>query len=411
MKATTAQTGLVAVGTRALILVFSLFTASHVVAQWTFVRLTNDQVDDTSPSADGIFVAWSRFDGNDYEIMYWDGTTVRQLTDNSFDDVTPSVSQGKIAWCQLLPTGIVGQSKGQVFFWDGIQTTNITDGTFDPSNSLNDVNPKLVNGQIVWLSTISASDQNIFKWDAGIIQSLTSTTNRKSSLDFDGTNVVWQQENGSGYDIYKWSAGVVQAVTSDVIWDRFPAVLGNRIVWERDEASPTSTTTILQFDGNNVSQVTSLPYGTTSASPAIGNSFVAWVEDGGSILGTQVAISDAQGKRLLTDVFRVVSVRGSGTNFVIEALRSKFADDREVYIAVANPPPKPRPVLAFSLPSLTQVQLNWVARAGYSYRVERSLNITNWSDISGPLTGPDNSDLSFEDFRFQPQQFYRVRVE
>ncbi|HOX39106.1 MAG TPA: PEP-CTERM sorting domain-containing protein [Candidatus Brocadiia bacterium] len=55
-------------------------------------------------------VVWAKSDGNDYEIFYWDGVNVTQITDNSTDDLHPAIyhaSPAQIVW--------IGQG-GNVFF-------------------------------------------------------------------------------------------------------------------------------------------------------------------------------------------------------------------------------------------------------------------------------------------------------
>jgi hypothetical protein len=40
---------------------------------------------------------------DDFEIYFWDGTTVHQLTDNAYDDITPQISGSNVVW-----VGVVG---------------------------------------------------------------------------------------------------------------------------------------------------------------------------------------------------------------------------------------------------------------------------------------------------------------
>ena len=50
------------------------------------------------PSLGDGKVAWEMWDTYDYEIFYWDGTTVHQITDNDYDDTDPSLWGSMIAW-------------------------------------------------------------------------------------------------------------------------------------------------------------------------------------------------------------------------------------------------------------------------------------------------------------------------
>jgi hypothetical protein len=52
----------------------------------TLTQLTNSSADDGNPKVSNEQVAFDRFDGNDTEIMLWDGADFTQLTDNSVDE-------------------------------------------------------------------------------------------------------------------------------------------------------------------------------------------------------------------------------------------------------------------------------------------------------------------------------------
>ena len=43
-------------------------------------------------------MVWDGWDGNDYEIVLYDGTTTTQLTNNSYDDSYPQVSGSNVVW-------------------------------------------------------------------------------------------------------------------------------------------------------------------------------------------------------------------------------------------------------------------------------------------------------------------------
>jgi len=57
-------------------------------------------------------VVWEGYDGGDYEIYFWDGTTTRQLTDNAYTDYDPQIHNGQVVW-----HGNDGDY--EIYFWDG----------------------------------------------------------------------------------------------------------------------------------------------------------------------------------------------------------------------------------------------------------------------------------------------------
>jgi hypothetical protein len=44
-------------------------------------------------------VVWHAYDGNDYEIFFYDGTSLTRITDNEFQDIGPRVNDaGEVVW-------------------------------------------------------------------------------------------------------------------------------------------------------------------------------------------------------------------------------------------------------------------------------------------------------------------------
>lgn len=82
------------VDSRYQIIVYDLRTEEET--QLTFAR-TNNMEPKVSP--DGI--VWQSWDGDDWEVMYFDGTYTDQITDNSAQDVAPAIQDGYIVWSVL----------------------------------------------------------------------------------------------------------------------------------------------------------------------------------------------------------------------------------------------------------------------------------------------------------------------
>ena len=93
--------------THHLIAILTTFGCTLLPAQEPFVfQITNDQVEDIEPSVYQETVSWSRFDGNDYEIFFWDGDQITQITDNDYDDVGSDTYGGHVVWVSKVPTGV-----------------------------------------------------------------------------------------------------------------------------------------------------------------------------------------------------------------------------------------------------------------------------------------------------------------
>ena len=69
-----------------------------------------------SISASSGLLAYSQWDGNDYEVFVWNGTESTRLTDNLYDDLYPSLDGDQVAW-----QGWDGQD-WEIFLASGLST-------------------------------------------------------------------------------------------------------------------------------------------------------------------------------------------------------------------------------------------------------------------------------------------------
>ena len=53
---------------------------------------------DQNPQIYGSNVVWEGYDGNDYEIFLYDGSSTTQLTNNSYDDQNPQIYESNVVW-------------------------------------------------------------------------------------------------------------------------------------------------------------------------------------------------------------------------------------------------------------------------------------------------------------------------
>jgi hypothetical protein len=120
------------------------------IATDILTRLTDNLAEDVAPAvqdgwpwSDGL-VAWQRWDGHDWEIMYEKiGSGFRgRLTFNSYDDVTPAVGGGWIVW-----EGLPG-ADSEIFaanVYESGETVRLTSGDLD------DWAPRVEAGKVIWL--------------------------------------------------------------------------------------------------------------------------------------------------------------------------------------------------------------------------------------------------------------------
>ena len=61
-------------------------------------QLTFSKTNNMEPKVSDAGVVWQAWDGNDWEIMLFDGTYTEQLTDNDAQDVAPVIQDGYVLW-------------------------------------------------------------------------------------------------------------------------------------------------------------------------------------------------------------------------------------------------------------------------------------------------------------------------
>lgn len=73
--------------------------------------MVHDVANGYDPSLDAGTVAFRVYDGHDWEIRWWDGTTVHPITDNDFNDMDPCLEGGYLVW-----SGRPGGGMDQIFW-------------------------------------------------------------------------------------------------------------------------------------------------------------------------------------------------------------------------------------------------------------------------------------------------------
>jgi len=92
----------------------------------------------------GSSVVWAAFDGNDREILLYDGTTVTQLTHNDYYDFAPQVFGSTVVWEADLDGNLSSTADREIFLHDGTTTTQLT------NNQEADLYPVVSDGCVAW---------------------------------------------------------------------------------------------------------------------------------------------------------------------------------------------------------------------------------------------------------------------
>ena len=78
----------------ALCVILILCLDSVCYSQYVIKKISrNPYYDDTNPQINNNGqVVWEGYDGTDWEIFFYNGTTTTQLTNNSYDDTHPQIN-------------------------------------------------------------------------------------------------------------------------------------------------------------------------------------------------------------------------------------------------------------------------------------------------------------------------------
>ena len=84
-------------------------------------QLTFSKTNNMEPKVSDSGIVWQAWDGNDWEVMLFDGMYTEQLTDNLVQDVVPVIQDGYVLWNVLGGT----EQQARVYSLDTKETTSI----------------------------------------------------------------------------------------------------------------------------------------------------------------------------------------------------------------------------------------------------------------------------------------------
>jgi hypothetical protein len=67
------------------------------------VQLTADNVNNMEPSRSGVNTMWQRWNGDNWDIVLYDGRETKFITDSQFHDIAPNIKGDLVMWNRLLP--------------------------------------------------------------------------------------------------------------------------------------------------------------------------------------------------------------------------------------------------------------------------------------------------------------------
>lgn len=201
-------------------------------------QLTNTDYDNIAPvMGTGQNLVWSGFDGSDWEVFYYNGSTTTQITDNSFDDAhTSYLYMGEVNYYPAL----INSSNNIIWSgWDGtdmeIYVYNATTGvtTQMTDNDYWDDFPRMNNnGIIAWRSQVGDT-YYVNLYDGSSTSQIASNSSSFANLRLNNNNqLAWCTSDGTDKEIYFYSSGVTTQVTNNSYNDEWPRLSDDgRMVW------------------------------------------------------------------------------------------------------------------------------------------------------------------------------------
>jgi beta propeller repeat protein len=194
-------------------------------------------VDANSLKTSGVNAVWSAQDSSgDSEIFFFNGSSVKQLTNNTVADSKPQIAGDNVVWQS--GTG----ANAEIYLYKGStgQTLRITnDGSADSA-------PQISDSHIVWQKRSGGQSNvlfyNLSNGTTGTISNSGSSSDNQPLLS--GNKVAFVRDSGIHFaDL--GSGNVTQASSSAGSYtDTLKGITGNTVVWER-RYSATGDTDIL----------------------------------------------------------------------------------------------------------------------------------------------------------------------
>jgi len=151
-------------------------------------QITNNQFDDISPVVWNGQIAWISHPTVTAEIFFWSNGLIRKISEGTEDNSAPSIWEDKVVWQGYDDTDL------EIYYFNGRRTIKLTSNTWD------DMAPKLRDGLIAWMSYVDNWDSEIMALDLGdnTAMQLTNDEFEDSYPQTAGEKVVWQTINDAG---------------------------------------------------------------------------------------------------------------------------------------------------------------------------------------------------------------------
>lgn len=170
------------------------------------------------PTISGSNVAWLESMDTQDRIMLWDGVTLRQISSGLNHCGHPQVSGFFVIWEEYIA------GKWQLMFWDGTSARQISNSTSNLDS------PQISGCNVIWLE----DTYKVMLWNGSSAVQISGGTNSCDSPVISGSNAIWSEYVGATgvYNIMYWNGSAnLQIGTVDEVDFREPLISGTNVVW------------------------------------------------------------------------------------------------------------------------------------------------------------------------------------
>ena len=225
-------------------------------ADWQITQLTDNTYDDQNAKVSGGNAVWEGWDGNDWEIFFYDGC-VTQLTDNDYDDIFPEICGDRVAW-----VGDVASGGQEIFLYDDSTVTQLTyGGSWNSSPHLSDVD-------VVWTGA-DATSSCVYQYTSAGTRSLPYGIGDPCT---DGSRVVYCGNDGDSVEIFVFDGTTSTKITDTADDEQRPRMSGDNIVWELKDWWDRE---VCFYDGSTITPVSGND-SEDDSSPRVSGSCMVW---------------------------------------------------------------------------------------------------------------------------------------
>jgi hypothetical protein len=226
----------------------------------TPIQLTYNGLDDYQPKIHNGMVTWTQYDGNEYEVLFYDGTNTFQLTDNEVRDRArnPEIHNGMVTWWAT------DGNDYEIFLYDGTSTQQLTDNEGD------DFFPKIHNGMVTWTAN-DGNDNEIFLYDGISTHQLTNNEESDHYPQIHNGMVTWERYDGNDQEILFYDGTNTYQLTDNEVFDNNPKIHNGMVTWWAYDGNDRE---IFLYDGTSTHQLSNNEE--EDSNPQIHSGMVTW---------------------------------------------------------------------------------------------------------------------------------------